>query len=451
AVRIRGHRLDAAPHHLQRHQRRIGAHHHRHRVARLRGANRERSIDTEHTRNRLHLHGPGVTDARCRGDAQDVRARRKRRRRRPHELVLAAEQQHPLLADRCAADGDRPLRRHALPGLQHVERHRRRMRQRELEPGGDAARTGAERRQHLGVAGERMAAVRDAEPRKERTAAERLRHPRKGRCDTEPGERDQPSAGARPAHPESKGTPRHVRFALHMRLRCPTVEDIAQRKVLLRRAAWSVVASAAIAALAWKAITVPAGVPDPTAPDSHLGHGAVVVDSALLVFREGLEAVLVLAAFTASFVGANRALRKPVAAGASVALGASVLTWFVAIWVIGALGGPGLDVQAATGLLAVAVLLVVMNWFFHKVYWTGWIAAHNRRRRKLQGTSGAARQVLVGLALLGFTAVYREGFEVVLFLQNLRLKAGSTTVLDGVALGLALTVAVGIVTFLLQH
>jgi high-affinity iron transporter len=236
-----------------------------------------------------------------------------------------------------------------------------------------------------------------------------------------------------------------------MRLRCPTVDEVAERKLLLRRAAWSVVASAAIAALAWKAITAPNGVPDPTAPGTHLGHGAVVVDSALLVFREGLEAVLVLAAFTASFVGANRALRRPVAAGASVALAASVLTWFVAIWVIGALGGPGLDVQAATGLLAVAVLLVVMNWFFHKVYWTGWIAAHNRRRRRLQGTPGAARQVLLGLAVLGFTAVYREGFEVVLFLQNLRLKAGSATVLEGVALGVALTSAVGIVTFLLQH
>jgi high-affinity iron transporter len=125
----------------------------------------------------------------------------------------------------------------------------------------------------------------------------------------------------------------------------------------------------------------------------------------LLVFREGLEAVLVLAAFTASFVGANRGLRRPVAGGASVALAASVVTWFLAIWLIGALGGPGLDVQAATGLLAVAVLLVVMNWFFHKVYWTGWIAAHNRRRRELQGTPGGGRRLLFGLALLGFTAV----------------------------------------------
>jgi high-affinity iron transporter len=236
-----------------------------------------------------------------------------------------------------------------------------------------------------------------------------------------------------------------------LRLRCTTVEEIAQRRLLLRRSAWALVASAAIAALSWKAITAPNGVPDPTAPGTHLSHGAVVVDSALLVFREGLEAVLVLAAFTASFVGPNRALRKPVAGGASIALGASVVTWFLAIWTIGALGGPGLDVQAATGLLAVAVLLVVMNWFFHKVYWTGWIAAHNRRRRELQGTPGGHRRLLFGLALLGFTAVYREGFEIVLFLQNLRLTAGSATVLEGVALGVALTALVGTATFLFQH
>ena len=38
-----------------------------------------------------------------------------------------------------------------------------------------------------------------------------------------------------------------------------------------------------------------------------------------------------------------------------------------------------------------------------------------------------------------------------LFLQNLRITAGSTTVLEGVALGVALTVAVGIATFRLQH
>jgi high-affinity iron transporter len=231
---------------------------------------------------------------------------------------------------------------------------------------------------------------------------------------------------------------------------CPTTEELARRRMILRRAAWSLVAAAAIALLAWKAVTAPDGVADPTAADAHLGHGAVVVNSALLVFREGLEAVLVLAAFTASFVGARRKLRRPVAAGAGVALAASVATWFVAIGVIGALGGPGLDVQAATGLLAVAVLLVVMNWFFHKIYWTGWIAAHNRKRRELTD-GGTGSRALLGLAVLGFTAVYREGFEIVLFLQNLRIKAGSQTVLEGVALGVGLTVAVGVLTFVLQQ
>ena len=236
-----------------------------------------------------------------------------------------------------------------------------------------------------------------------------------------------------------------------MAKRCPTAEDLARRKLILRRSAWSLVAALAVAALAWKAITAPNGVADPTAADSHLAHGAVVVNTALLVFREGLEAVLVLAAFTASFVGAGRRLRRPVAGGAALALVASVGTWFLAIGVIGALGGPGLDVQAGTGLLAVAVLLVVMNWFFHKIYWTGWISAHNRRRRALVGGADAGRRALLGLALLGFTAVYREGFEVVLFLQNLRIKAGSGTVLEGVALGLGLTVAVGVLTFVLQQ
>jgi high-affinity iron transporter len=159
----------------------------------------------------------------------------------------------------------------------------------------------------------------------------------------------------------------------------------------------------------------------------------------------------VLAAVTASFLGAERALRRPVAAGAAAALGASVVTWFAAIWLIGALGGPGLDVQAATGLLAVAVLLVVMNWFFHRVYWTGWISHHHQRRRVLLGRARDGDGVVLGLVLLGFTSVYREGFEVVLFLQNLRVTYGSAQVLQGVAIGLALTAAVGWVTFVLQE
>jgi high-affinity iron transporter len=57
----------------------------------------------------------------------------------------------------------------------------------------------------------------------------------------------------------------------------------------------------------------------------------------------------------------------------------------------------------------------------------------------------------VGLAALGFSSVYREGFETVLFLQALTLEAGALTVLQGVALGLHATLAVGAATLVLER
>jgi high-affinity iron transporter len=110
-----------------------------------------------------------------------------------------------------------------------------------------------------------------------------------------------------------------------------------------------------------------------------------------------------------------------------------------------------LQIQAATGLLAIVVLLIVMNWFFHKLYWTGWISMHNRKKNDLLqnagGSTSSASKVFSGLALLGFSSVYREGVEVVLFLQSYRLRLGDQTVLRGVVIGLLLTAAVGILTF----
>jgi high-affinity iron transporter len=203
-----------------------------------------------------------------------------------------------------------------------------------------------------------------------------------------------------------------------------------------------------LALLVWQIVTARGGTPDPT-DSARLGHGAVVVDSAVLVFREGLECILVLAAITAGLSDAHRVHRRPIAAGAGVGVVVSLATWFVVVAALGAVAGASLDVQAATGLLAVLVRLVVMNWFFHRIYWTGWISSHNRRRRRLLVEVGPARRrrMLLGLALLGFTSVYREGFQIVLFLQSLRLKYGSGVVAEGAAIGIALTLAVGIATF----
>jgi high-affinity iron transporter len=223
-------------------------------------------------------------------------------------------------------------------------------------------------------------------------------------------------------------------------------------RVSRKQLGWWSLGLVAAGLLIWQIVTAGSGTPDPTDPTEHLSHLAVVLDSGILVLREGLETILVLAVLTASMRGANSAHRKPLALGAGGALGASVVTWFIAIAVTNAVGKGSLELQAATGLLAIIVLLVVMNWFFHRVYWTGWIAHHNRRGRAIRdgAATSSVQKTLFGLALLGFTSVYREGFEVVLFLQNLRLRYGSGMVLEGVALGLFFVAIIGFATFKVQ-
>jgi high-affinity iron transporter len=215
------------------------------------------------------------------------------------------------------------------------------------------------------------------------------------------------------------------------------------------RLAWWLSGLVVVAGLVWLMATASTGPVDPTEVRGEQSHATVVFNSAIIVFREGLEAVLIFAAVIASFVGANEGRRRPVVLGAATAFAAAVGTWFVVQAVLDAASGLGPRLEAITGFLAIVVLLVVLNWFVHKVYWSEWIGRHHRQRRRLLAASGVG--ATVGLVALGFTSVYREGFEVVLFLQSLQLQAGSATVLEGVAIGLAGTAAVGVFTFWLHH
>ena len=174
---------------------------------------------------------------------------------------------------------------------------------------------------------------------------------------------------------------------------------------------------------------------------------AVALNAALIVFREGLEAVLILASLMASFRGANQHLRRPLWWGAGLAFAATILTWFLAQGVLASLARYGERLEAVVSLIAIGVLLLITNWFFHKVYWTGWIASfHARKRRLVKGSLGQ----WIGLAMLGVTSIYREGFETVLFLQALVLEAGVGAVLGGVGIGLGATFCIGVLVFALQ-
>mgnify|MGYP003346141906 CR=1 FL=1 len=48
----------------------------------------------------------------------------------------------------------------------------------------------------------------------------------------------------------------------------------------------------------------------------------------------------------------------------------------------------GVRLEAITGFLAVFVLILVLNWFMHNVYWTGWLANQHARKRQILSGSG---------------------------------------------------------------
>jgi high-affinity iron transporter len=212
-------------------------------------------------------------------------------------------------------------------------------------------------------------------------------------------------------------------------------------------------AAVVLSVIVWQGFTAH-GAPDPMQPNT--SPTVAFLDIGVLVFREGLECILVLAAITASMTGRKRTHRQPVGVGAAIAFAATLVTWVIAVRIVSSLSDniPALDLQAATGLLAIIVLLVIMNWFFHKIYWGGWIRAHNRRRKLLvenAQANGITPRLWWGLVLLGFTSLYREGFEVVLFLQSYNLRLGGTVVLKGALLGLILSGMVAVLTFVLQQ
>lgn len=175
---------------------------------------------------------------------------------------------------------------------------------------------------------------------------------------------------------------------------------------------------------------------------------AVIANAGIIVFREGLEAILILASLLASFKGAESLrYRRPMWIGTVLALLATVFTWIVARSIMSSLARFGERLEAVVSIIAVGVLLLITNWFFHKTYWSDHLAGFHAKKRSLLSAEAG---ITLGLISLGFTSVYREGFEVVLFLQALVLEGNPQLVLIGIGAGLAVTFLIGLTTFKLQ-
>lgn len=160
------------------------------------------------------------------------------------------------------------------------------------------------------------------------------------------------------------------------------------------------------------------------------------ISGLLILLREGLEAILVLAAILAFLrnTGQESAVRS-VNAGWGLALLAGLGTWALAAYVIDVSGSQRELLEGATALFASVMVLWLGVWMHDRRHAAAW---QDYIKSSLVGGGGR-----FGFATLAFFSVYRELFEVILFYETLWLQAGPAghnAVLAGGATALVLLV-----------
>lgn len=169
------------------------------------------------------------------------------------------------------------------------------------------------------------------------------------------------------------------------------------------------------------------------------------INSFAIIVREGLEAILIIAAIIA-FMGATGAKSqiRYIHYGWILALAAGFLTWLLARTVISISGAEREVIEGITSLIAAAVLFYVSYWLVSKIDVRVW-------KEYIQGSveKALSRGSVFALASVSFFAVYREAFETVLFYQALWFQSENshTQVIWGMAAGAALLIVLFFVIF----
>jgi high-affinity iron transporter len=137
--------------------------------------------------------------------------------------------------------------------------------------------------------------------------------------------------------------------------------------------------------------------------------------SFLIIFREGLEAILVIGAIVAFLLKTGHRERlRSIWVGVGAALVASAITAVILQTVLSAMPATRELVEGVTLLVAVAVLFSVSYWLISKVEAAKWQQfIREKVTRALEHGGGRA------LAFVAFLAVFREGAETALFYQAL--------------------------------
>lgn len=158
-----------------------------------------------------------------------------------------------------------------------------------------------------------------------------------------------------------------------------------------------------------------------TADEGELSAAGAFASAFVIILREGLEAILVLAAIAAFLIRSGRREGlKHVHAGWIAALLLGAGTWVLSSTLIEISGAQREVTEGVTALLSAAVLLYAGYWLHSRSHASRW-------QSFIRGQVGGALsgRTLFGLALVSFLAVYREVFETVLFMQALWVPAGA--------------------------
>jgi|GEM_PF-3979309 high-affinity iron transporter len=158
------------------------------------------------------------------------------------------------------------------------------------------------------------------------------------------------------------------------------------------------------------------------------------IESFTIIFREGFEAILIVGAVAAYLIKMGESQRiKSLAYGAGIAIIASIITAILMEQILDLSGEAREIVEGATFLIAVVVLFSVSYWLLSKAHVEKW-----KKYIESRVNGAIATGSNLGLAAISFIAVYREGFETVLFYKALSIDAGgfSLPVVGGFAIGL---------------
>lgn len=165
------------------------------------------------------------------------------------------------------------------------------------------------------------------------------------------------------------------------------------------------------------------------------GFWAIFIMSLTIILREGLEALLIVAAIVAYLVKNNHKDKLHVISNSVyVALGASVVTAIIFQLIFSNAGASRELLEGFTMIFAVIMLFMMSYWLLSKVEANNW-------KHYLEGKLSTALTTgsLIGLWLTSFLAVYREGAETVLFyyaiLADVQSTIGYLYALGGFAVG----------------